>query len=47
SYQHPELFQYKDLHLLLSQVAGFVLLIVLLELAIRPLYRKWFAQPEQ
>lgn len=47
SYEHPELFQHKDLHLLLSEIGGFVLLVVLLELVIRPLYRKWYSLPEQ
>jgi len=46
-YDHPELFTNKELHLLLAEVGGFVLLLVLLEPVIRPLYRKWYALPEQ
>ena len=47
SYEHPEMFEHKELHLLLSEIGGFVLLVVLLELVIRPLYRKWYSLPEQ
>lgn len=47
SYLHPKLFEHKEFHLLLGEIGGFVLLLVLLELVIRPLYRKWYSLPGQ
>jgi len=47
SYQHPEKFQYQDLHTQLAEIGGLVLVFLLLDMVIIPLYRKWFALPEQ
>jgi hypothetical protein len=40
-------FKNRDLHFLLAEVAGIVLLLVLLEPLFKKLYRKWFSRPQE
>jgi hypothetical protein len=40
-------FDNEGLHYLLAEVAGFVLLLLLMTFVFRQLYRRWFATPEQ
>jgi hypothetical protein len=50
SYQaisHDYLFRNENLHYLMAEIAGFVLLIVLLAGFYRSAYKKWFALPDQ
>ncbi len=46
-YNRPHKFIHEHLHYLLSEIAGFVILVVLLDTVILPLYRRWYALPEQ
>lgn len=46
-YKYRQKFIHKDLHLLIAEIAGFVILLVLLDTVIIPLYRRWHALPEQ
>ena len=47
SYEHPEKFLHKELHTHLAEAGGLVLVLLLLDIVIKPLYRKWYALPEQ
>ncbi|HEY4147499.1 MAG TPA: hypothetical protein VGM41_01155 [Chitinophagaceae bacterium] len=47
SYKDSRVFAHEKLHYLLSEIAGFVILVVLLDTVILPLYRRWYALPEQ
>ena len=40
-------FENESLHYVYSEIAGFILLLLLMTFVFRQLYRKWFAQPEQ
>jgi hypothetical protein len=47
SYQYPDKFENMNLYLLLAEGGGFILLLVLLDTVIVPMYKRWFALPEQ
>jgi hypothetical protein len=44
---YDKLFQNEELHLFISEIIGFTLLIVLLATIYRVIFRKWFALPDQ
>jgi hypothetical protein len=45
--RYQELTRHRELHFSLSQVVGFVLLLILIEPVFKRLYRKWFALGEE
>lgn len=44
--RYKELTKYEGMHMNIAQVAGFVLLVIMIEPVFKKLYRKWFALPE-
>ena len=45
--QYDTLFKNAELHYFVSEIGGFVLLIVLLTTVYQQAYKKWYALPEQ
>jgi hypothetical protein len=45
--QYDVLFKNSDLHLFLSEIGGFVLLLLLLTTVYQQAYKKWYALPDQ
>lgn len=44
--RNADYYAQKQLHFLIAEIAGSLLLLVLIEPVFKPLYRKWWAQPE-